>query len=161
MKTTTIPAQITTVEDTIAGNLTLTQILLLIAPVFGSTIIYAVLPPNMSIVIYKLVLMTILSLSFISLAIRFRGKLIINWLNIIFKYSLRPHIYLFNKNTNFSREIVINQSAKLVTNKAKNKKLATKKRPIKNSILDFQILARDEELNVRFTKKGFLVIKNI
>lgn len=44
MRSTVIPAQVTTVEDTIAGNLTITQIMLLIAPVLLSTAIYAVVP---------------------------------------------------------------------------------------------------------------------
>ena len=42
MRTTVIPAQITTVEDKIAGSLNLTQILILMIPVFWATIVYAV-----------------------------------------------------------------------------------------------------------------------
>jgi len=45
MKTTTVPAQVTTVEDRLAGNLSLTQLLLLVCPVFVSCLIYVVFPP--------------------------------------------------------------------------------------------------------------------
>lgn len=160
MKTTTIPAQITTVEDTIAGNLTLSQILLLIAPVFGSTAVYTVLPPNMTMVIYKLGLMIILSLIFLILATRIQGKLVVGWLKIIAQYALRPHIYIFNKNTSFQRAMVVAQKqvkAKQLT-KAKVK---TQNHEVISDDFDYEALIRDPEVNIRFTKKGLLVIKDI
>lgn len=159
MKTTTIPAQITTVEDTIAGNLTLSQILLLIAPVFGSTAVYAILPPNMSMVLYKLILMISVSVVFMTLAIRIRGKLVVNWLKIMTEYALRPHTYVFNKNTSFSREIEKQLTQKVVA-QVKNKAVIKKKNTT-NKDFDFETLARDERVNVRLTKKGLLLVKNI
>lgn len=160
MKTTTIPAQITTVEDTIAGNLTLSQILLLIAPVFGSTAVYAVLPPSMSIVMYKLGLMVLLSLMFVVLAIRIRDKLVTSWLKIMILYALRPHIYIFNKNTDCQREAFIakKQNKAQVNSKEKVK---LKSQEIAANDFDYESLARDPKVNVRFTKNGLLVIKNI
>lgn len=159
MKTTTIPAQITTVEDTIAGNLTLSQILLLIAPVFGSTAIYAVLPPTMSMVMYKLSLIIFLSLIFVILAIRVRGKLILNWLKIISQYATRPHIYVFNKNTSSQREVVaLEKQEKVKTQKTKT---TQNRQEIVTRDFDYEALARNPEVNVRFTKNGLLVVKNI
>ena len=53
MKVRSIPAQITTVEDKIAGNLNLTQILLLMIPVFWLMIVYTIFPPYMEFSVYK------------------------------------------------------------------------------------------------------------
>ena len=42
MRTTVVPAQVTTVEDKIAGNLGLSQLLLLTLPVFGGSALFLV-----------------------------------------------------------------------------------------------------------------------
>lgn len=57
MKTTIVPAQITTVEDTIAGNLSLNQILLLASPVFLDSALFVVLPPFYHAAAYKIILL--------------------------------------------------------------------------------------------------------
>ena len=44
MRSTVIPAQITTVEDKIAGNFNLVQILLMMAPVLIATLLYTIIP---------------------------------------------------------------------------------------------------------------------
>ena len=49
MKTAIVPAQVTTVEDKVAGNLNLTQLLLIASPVFVRGVIYAVFPPSFEI----------------------------------------------------------------------------------------------------------------
>lgn len=46
MKTTVVPAQITTVEDKIAGSLTFTQIIMLVIPLLTSTAIYVLILPS-------------------------------------------------------------------------------------------------------------------
>jgi hypothetical protein len=56
MRSTVIPAQITTVEDKITGNLSLTQIILLIIPVFILTILFSLVPPVMKLGIFKTIL---------------------------------------------------------------------------------------------------------
>ena len=53
MRTTVIPAQITTVEDRIGANLNLTQIVLLLASLFIATFIYATFPPKLVISFFK------------------------------------------------------------------------------------------------------------
>src|SRR5258708_18652430 len=104
MKVTVVPAQVTTIEDRIAGNLGLSQLLLLIAPVFGSSAIYMILPPNMQSAPYKLVLIATLVFVGCLLAIRIKGKILLFWLAIIFRYNLRPKYYVFNKNSLANRE---------------------------------------------------------
>jgi len=122
MKNTVIPAQITTVEDKIAGNLNLTQIMLLMLPVFSGIVFYAMIFPQMKISITKIILESIIFIVSSVLAIRVKGKLIVNWLIVILKFNLRPKYYLFDKNDSYLREIYLPvfKSKKVVkTNKVK------------------------------------------
>jgi hypothetical protein len=124
MRTQVIPAQITTVEDKIAGNLNFTQILLLITPVLLSTAVYALFPPSMSFVVYKLVIIAILSLICLILAVRIQGKVLVNWLGVVLKYALRPKYYVFNKNDTFQRELYLPEVVKKVSGQALKQKTA-------------------------------------
>lgn len=101
---TVVPAQVTTVEDRIIGNLGFSQILLLIVPVFASAGIFALLPPFIGSAIYKYVIMGIVAMIFCILAIRIKGKILAFWLVTILRYNLRPKYYLFNKNVTALRE---------------------------------------------------------
>lgn len=98
MKTTIVPAQVTTVEDRIAGNLTLSQLLFLALPVFGCSILYVALPPFMGVAPYKVVLMSVATLLCLLLAIRIKGRLLGAWLVVLARYHGRPRYYVFNKN---------------------------------------------------------------
>ena len=73
MKTTTVPAQVTTIEDRLAGNLSLSQLLLLVCPVFVSCAIYVVFPPFLKISIVKVTLSVSLFIFFGTMAIRIKG----------------------------------------------------------------------------------------
>ena len=107
MRTTIIPAQITTVEDKIAGNLNFTQLILLVIPLIINCLVYTLLPERMHLNQYKTVLMISSFAIFAILAIRVKGKVLINWLIIIFQYNLRPKYYIFNKNDLSARKIEI------------------------------------------------------
>ncbi len=98
MKTAIVPAQITTVEDKVAGNLGLSQLLLLAAPVFIGGAVYIILPPSLGAALYKLVVVTIISLVFGLLAIRIKGRILLFWAITIARYNLRPRHYVFDKN---------------------------------------------------------------
>jgi hypothetical protein len=104
MKYTVVPAQVTTVEDRIAGSLAMNQLLLLIAPVFFNSVLYVILPPNLHFAIYKIVFMMILLLLCAISAIRIKGKILILWVVTLAKYNLRPKFYLYNKNSLATRE---------------------------------------------------------
>ncbi|XMB34280.1 PrgI family protein [Candidatus Saccharibacteria bacterium oral taxon 955] len=122
MKTTVVPAQVTTVEDRIIGKLGFSQIVLLMIPVFLSAGIFTLLPPVMNGALHKYVLMALSLITCGILSIRVKGKIIALWLVTVLRYNLRPKYYLFDKNTtafrneykNTSREDeeVINQPAK-------------------------------------------------
>jgi hypothetical protein len=98
VKVTVVPAQITSVEDTIAGSLTLNQALLLITPILLSGLLFIFLPPLMHGSLYKYLLIIVISLLFVVLAIRVKGTLLIFWLIIRLRYNLRPRFFIYNKN---------------------------------------------------------------
>lgn len=98
MKSTIVPAQITTVEDKVAGGLSLSQLLLLVAPAVIGTGLYIVLPPMGSMPLYKIVIMAMVALAFGLLAIRIKGRILLLWLVILLRYNLRPRYHVFEKN---------------------------------------------------------------
>lgn len=159
MRTTVIPAQVTTVEDTIAGNLNLTQIVLLVASLFVNTFVYVLVPQKMTFSIPKLILMAIIFTVFILLSLRIKGRLVISWIAILSAYFLRPHIYIFTKNTLFARDIELPQPAmqKAITKARKPIKVDEEPRP---QDFDYASLIRNTGLNLRFRRKGILVVKN-
>lgn len=157
MRSTVIPAQVTTVEDTIAGNLTLTQIILLIMPVLLSTTVYAVMPERLVLSTYKIPLIIILFAVFVVLALRIKGRIVLSWLSVMAIYYFRPHIFVFNKNTVYTRDLVLPPTRKPATAKAK---VAVKVQEDRNDTFDYESLLRNPSINIRFTRKGLLVVKN-
>jgi hypothetical protein len=103
MRSTVVPAQVTTVEDKIAGRLGLSQILLLTIPIFGGSAAFVILPPFFNYAIYKIALIIILVIASGILAIRIKGKILLTWISIAISYNLRPQYYVFNKNTDHLR----------------------------------------------------------
>jgi len=151
MRSTIIPAQITTVEDTIAANLNLTQILLLMVPVFTGGAIYSLVPPKLHLDIIKLAVWLVIALVFSTLAIRIKGKVLLEWLFIVVRYNLRPRYYIFDKNDQSFRDLVIPLQTKPAVSLAKSvqsRKLKTKHKTIIEQTNLEQIL-----LNNRFSTR--------
>lgn len=98
MKITVVPAQVTTVEDKIMGSLSLSQLMILLLPVFIGAALFAILPPAMGSALYKYILIGILAVMCLVLSIRIKGKIVALWIVTILRYNLRPKYYLFNKN---------------------------------------------------------------
>jgi len=107
MRTTIIPAQITTVEDKIAGSLNMTQILILLFPVLWTAVIYVLIYPVMKLSVFKLTLVLLATLVCVILIFRIKDKIIAEWLGVLLKYRLRPKYYLFNKNDLANRTVDI------------------------------------------------------
>jgi len=105
MRTTVIPAQITTVEDKIAGNLNLAQIVLLVIPVIWATVVYTIVPPVFRLAWYKLPVAMVVLVICVALSLRIKGKVLINWLAVLLRYNLRPKYYIYNKNDAYLREL--------------------------------------------------------
>ena len=104
MKTTTVPAQVTTVEDKIAGSLTLSQLFLLIGPIFIASAIYLIIPPTMHLTILKCGISFLIWLVSGIMAIRLKGKIVLLWLVVLIGYAIRPRYYIFNKNDMYLRQ---------------------------------------------------------
>lgn len=106
MRTTIVPSQVTTVEDRIAGRLGLSQLLLLVSPIFGGSAIFVILPPFFSYAVYKAVFIVCIASLSALLAIRIKGKILLFWIITLLRYNLRPGYYLFNKNSSHAREVI-------------------------------------------------------
>lgn len=104
MRSTVVPAQITTVEDKIMGNIGMSQLILLTVPIFGGSALFMLLPPFFGYSLYKIVLITVLTALCGALAIRIKGKVVLFWGIALLRYNLRPRYYVFNKNNSHLRE---------------------------------------------------------
>ncbi len=99
MKTTIVPAQITSIEDIIVGSLSVTQVLLLSMPLFFAVACYIGLPPFAHFAAYKTYFMVCAVVLGFCLALRVRGQLVLYWLILVARYNLRPRYYLHRKTT--------------------------------------------------------------
>jgi hypothetical protein len=104
MKSTTVPAQVTTVEDKIAGSFTLSQLFLLIGPIFIASAIYLIIPPTMHLTIFKCGISFLIWLISGIMAIRVKGKIVLLWMVVLTQYAIRPRYYIFNKNDMYLRK---------------------------------------------------------
>lgn len=159
MRTTIIPAQITTVEDKLAGNLTVTQLLLLMFPIFVSAVLYILFFPVMALSLYKIVLIATVTIICGVLAIRIKEKLIIEWLQLMIRYNLRPARYIHAKDTLFAR--VIDLPAEHPTPAPHKAKLKTPKSAIgltenMRDYIQLEYLLQTQSLSFKFAKKGEL-----
>lgn len=107
MRSTVVPAQITSVEDRIAGNFTFAQILLLIAALLVGTGMYVGIAPQTDLTTIKTILIVMQFLFFGGLAIRYNGKILAQWLVVYFAFYRRPRFYIFTKNDSAHRTIVL------------------------------------------------------
>jgi PrgI family protein len=94
MKVSIVPAEMTSVQDKIIGNLNITQVVLLTLPLIFSIIIFLVIPPFSKTSILKIFISGILLVIFGIMSINIEGKIILEHSKIIYKYLIRPKIYL-------------------------------------------------------------------
>lgn len=158
MRTTVVPAQITTVEDRVAGNFTFIQIVLLVIPMVIGAIIYASFAPKLRINPLKISLIATEAMIFGILAIRWGGKIIADWLIIYLRYSARPRRYIFTKNDLIHRDIVIEKEETVVITKSQDKEKVpnrSKLLSLKEQIKIDQLLG-DEAMSIsfKFSEKG-------
>ena len=160
MKSTVVPAQVTTVEDKIAGNLTFNQMLLMTTPVFVSGVIFAFLPPFMNLSGYKLMIVVSIAVICLTLAVRVKGRIVLSWIMILGRYNSRPRYYIYDKNnlhlrsaTNEKTEDTLGQThAKKVSIKPQKIKL-----PMKKMVWAEEVATNPSaQLEFKTTKKGDL-----
>lgn len=161
MKTTIVPAQITTVEDKITAHLSFTQLLLLVVPVFIGGALFIFLPPFANYALYKLGLALLVALICITLAIRVKERLVLEWIGILSRYNLRPKHYFFNKNSAYLRDIpkIVNVAEKDQETIVKAKTKKEQYRSVKlNKLVTVEsaMADPDAEFHFRVNKKGVL-----
>lgn len=159
MRTTIIPAQITTVEDKIAGSLNFAQILLLMAPILWGTLVYVVFIPAMKLAAYKISLVLIVTALSLVLALRVKDKIVADWIGVLLRYKLRPKFYIFNKNDLTERVVDLPYEPTLHHKKAvvKASKKQTKELSIKELIKFEQAMAsKNLAVSFRYGRKGSL-----
>ena len=104
MKVAIVPAQVTTIEDKVAGGLGLQQLVLLVTPIILFGVMYGILPPNFTLVAYKLILAIVLGVCIGLLAVKVKGLLVLQWVLILSRYLARPQLYLFDKRSLAARQ---------------------------------------------------------
>ena len=92
MRSKDIPAEVLRVEDRIIGSISLKQTLLLLIPL-AAGLLLILAPPVFSWHAYKTLLIVEAGLVSGLLAIRLQGRLLLEWLTIIYKFHRRPKIY--------------------------------------------------------------------
>lgn len=161
MRKTVVPAQVTTVEDKITGNLGLSQLVLLVLPVFGGSALFVALPPFFSYATYKVVLIVCFAVLCGTLAIRIKGKILLMWLVVILKYNLRPRYYVIDRKSSYLREEAV--PIKLEVNKedTENKPVRTFNPSLAvHELVEVEKLLTnpDANLQLRTNRKGELSV---
>jgi len=156
MRTTVIPAQITTVEDKIAGNLNLTQILILMVPVFWTTIVYSLFAPSMQFAFYKFPLVLTVTLICLVLSLRIKGKVVIEWLAILSKFNIRPKFYVFDKNESYLRDLdlPVSQEKSLTKQKALKTKKSANSNPSFKEMVKMEYFMKKRKDRLIFKTNG-------
>lgn len=155
-----VPAQVTTVEDKVAGSLSLQQLVMLTTPIFLGCVIYVLLPPFFEFEPYKLVIIVSIFAVFATLAIRVKDRLLIQWIGIFIRYNQRPQFYVYNKNDCYLRDVRDETPTVKVTKEAPKKStplVATPTIPLSDKAKLEQIVT-DSRANLTFrtNKKGGL-----
>jgi len=154
MRQTIVPAQITTVEDRIFGNISFQQLGLLLAPVLCGILIFALLPPVVHFTPYKLLIILVLAIIFWTAAIRFYDKLLIYWVVLIYQYKNRPQIFCSRCERRHLRRSVRTERTKpveAITPKVEKKTIAVPEVALHDAIR-IRELMNDPRASLRFMK---------
>ncbi|MFA6518897.1 MAG: hypothetical protein WCV93_04605 [Candidatus Shapirobacteria bacterium] len=87
-------------------------------PIFWTTVLFAFVPPVMKLAWYKLPLIVIVLFVCLVLSLRIKGRVVLSWLLILWRFNVRPMYFIFNKNDNYLRDIeipIMEKKRKLVT----------------------------------------------
>jgi len=153
MKSTVVPAQITTVEDKIAGSLNFIQIILLVFSLIIGTAFYGLIPPKLHLSSLKIALMIIQFAIFGTLALRYQGKILADWLVIYLRFKARPRIYIFTKNDISSRDQLV--ETKIASEEKTPIAITAKKKSRENKIIDRPTIESSGSIvSIRPSKKG-------
>ncbi len=162
MRSVIIPAQITTVEDKIVGNLSMSQIMLLLIPVFWTGIVYVLFPASMEFTLYKILLIVLVFLGSLVAALRIKGILVVQWIAIIATYNLRPRYFVSNKNDLYLRDIEYPEfkSNAIFSRKKITKRVSSKSKAQRITYEDI-LKKRNIAVSVTFAKKGAFYVEKV
>ena len=90
MKTAIVPAQVTTIEDRIAGNFTIAQFMIFMLALGAATLLYLLMAPTYHFNPGKTVAIVTTLTLIAPLAIRIQGKIVADWLIILSRFLRRP-----------------------------------------------------------------------
>jgi hypothetical protein len=163
MRTAIIPAQIITVEDKIAGNLSFQQITILIIPLIFAMVVYIVFPPIMKFSMYKSIILLLVTIVSLFLTLRIKGIIVFQWILILLCYNLRPGYYIFNKNDITGRALdmpIISKTKSTPTKKQQTEEIQIKDTPLISDQIKLERVLSNPRLSIKFetTKKGGLTI---
>lgn len=153
MKTTIVPAQVTTTEDKIMGNISVSQLILLVAPIFFGGIFYALFPPSLKFAYYKVAFMALIFFIFATLAIRIKGKLVFQWLMIFHTYNSRPRHYVYSKNTSHLRDKPISDVTE-INEEAEVKEFQKEELDLDLTEAEQAMYLMDPKVSLKLSKKG-------
>ncbi len=157
MKTAIVPAQITTVEDRIAGNFTFSQLAVLTAPIVISASLYIITAPKLQLSVLKFFLMVAAFVVICPLAIRIQGKTLAAWLVTYIRYALRPRIYVHTKVDPIHRSADLGRSEAATETRTDDEKRPSARiaQPVHEQ-LRIKELLEDPTMSVsfEFTQKG-------
>ncbi len=160
MRISIVPAQITTVEDKIAGNVSVQQAMLLGVPILFGFIIALVFPPSGQFVAYKIAIVLGLFIICGSLAIRIKDRIVAQWLKLFVIYSARPLYYVYDKNSTYLRDTGTTDVAieEIVTTQPVKKPLITTNNISPKEFVRLEQFATDVRAGMKFEigKKGEL-----
>ena len=154
-----VPTQITTVEDKLVGSFTIRQFMLLAVPVAFFILILVLMPPRADIVTYKVIISGLVAFIAMPMAIKIKGKLLLDWLLIAIRYMSRPQYYVYDKNTTYLRNMG-NKPKKVVAEikqSAETRNLfAAKILPPKERLRLQSLIEQGLSVNIEVGKKGEL-----
>jgi len=163
MRVSIVPAQITTVEDKIAGNLTVQQAAYLGVPVLFGFIAAVLFPPSGEFPAYKIVLIAIVFVLSALLAVKIKGRIVAQWLVLLAKFAARPRYFVYDKNSSYLRPERVQKSNEIVGKEIVEVKKKPSVQPLKmaqHEVVRLEQFARDSRAGVKFEvgKKGKLYV---
>ncbi len=163
MRISIVPAQITTVEDKIAGNVSVQQAMLLGIPILFGFIIALVFPPSGQFVAYKIAIVLGLFVVCGSLAIRIKDRIVAQWLKLFVIYSARPLYYIYDKNSSYLRntETIDAINEEIVTTQPIRKPIVTMNNISPKEFIRLEQFTNDVRAGMKFEigKKGELNVR--
>ena len=94
MRISIVPAEMTSIQDKIIGDLNMNQVILLSTPLIFTILVYLFIPPFSKLSLLKMILCSISIISLAILSIKIDGKILLEHLKILISFFNRPRIYL-------------------------------------------------------------------